>query len=77
MHIGIFYQFAYWAMSFYLFIFYDFIYLLEREREKERDHEQGRGVEGEEEADFPLSREHNVRLDPTILRSSSEPKADT
>lgn len=41
-------------------------------------HEQGRGAEGEREADSPLSREpDNAGLYPRTLRSSSELKADT
>lgn len=34
---------------------------------REREHEQGLGVEGDGEADAPLSRESDVRLGPRAL----------
>ena len=47
------------------------------EREKERASKQGElQAEGEGEAGSPLRREPNVGLDPRILRSWPEPKAD-
>jgi len=59
------------------YIFKDFIYLRaiesmrarEREREKERDHKQGGVVEGEGEADSPLSRKPDAVLDSRTLGS--------
>ena len=38
-----------------------------RERERENMHARGRGAEGEEQADTPLSRESDTGLDPRIL----------
>ena len=46
--------------------FYLFIYLFERERERAHT---SKGSEGEGEADTPLSREPNMGLGPTTLRS--------
>ena len=43
----------------------------------EREHKAGGVAEGEEEVGFSLSREPNVGLDPRILGSQPEPKADT
>ena len=42
-----------------------FIYSRERDRDSEREHEWG----GEGEADFPMSRKLDVRLDPRTQRS--------
>ena len=50
--------------KFFKFLKILFIYLFERESMKG-----GGGAEGEEEADFPLSRESNVRLHPRTLGS--------
>ena len=50
----------------YLF-FKDFIYLREKKREKE--HKWERGVDGEGEADFLLSRHPDAGLDPRTPRS--------
>jgi len=46
----------------YLLIFKDFIYLFERERAQA-----GRGIAGEGEAGFLLSKEPNAGLDPRTL----------
>ena len=55
--------------------FKDFIYFFDRERESAQAGE--RQAEGEGEADSPLSREPNARLDPRTLGSQPELKADT
>jgi len=44
--------------------------------EREKESMNGGGVEGEGEADSPLSREPDVGLDPRTLGSWPEPKAD-
>ena len=49
-----------------------------RERERERVRmSRGEEVDGKGDADFPLSREPDMGLDPRTLRSQPEPKADT
>ena len=61
------------AQSFFLFLCFLtilFIYLTERAQEGEQQ------TEGEVEAGSPLSREPNAGLDPRILKSRPEPKAD-
>ena len=49
----------------------------ERERERVQEHEQRGGSEGEQEADFLLNTKSNTGLNPRILRSPPELKANT
>lgn len=65
--------------SMYLFLFFfkkKVYYLFIWERERKHWAVEGGGTEGEGEADFPLSKESNVGLDPRTLRSQPELKAD-
>jgi len=64
-----------WVLILYSFFFFlkDFIYLTERQRK--REHEKWEWV-GEREAGLPLSREPDSGLNPNILGSWPEVKAD-
>ena len=63
-----------WCLISFLLIFFLIIHL--RERRRKRENKQWGVAEGKGEADSPLSREPDVRLNPRTRRSWPEPKAD-